>query len=75
MSPGWTEIKWWAWVDLNHLPRPCQRSVVRFYNGLQDRGTAKLPGSCTRQRIPWVGLWAGKSSWAYSGRRTPCGSL
>ncbi len=30
--------KWWAWVDLNHQPRPYQGSVVRFYNNLQDRG-------------------------------------
>jgi len=22
---------WWAWVDLNHRPRPYQGSVVRFY--------------------------------------------
>ena len=29
--------KWWAWVDLNHRPRPYQGSVVRFYNNLQDR--------------------------------------
>src|SRR6266850_6862283 len=28
---------WWAWVDLNHRPRPYQGSAVRFYN-LQDRG-------------------------------------
>ena len=25
---------WWAWVDLNHRPRPYQGSVVRFYNNL-----------------------------------------
>src|ERR1700685_1779004 len=24
MSPGWTESKWWAWVALNHRPRPYQ---------------------------------------------------
>ena len=29
---------WWAWVDLNHRPRPYQGSVVRFYKNLQDRG-------------------------------------
>ena len=29
---------WWAWVDLNHRPRPYQASVVRFYNNLQNRG-------------------------------------
>ena len=26
---------WWAWVDLNHRPRPYQDSVVRFYKNLQ----------------------------------------
>src|SRR5882724_12283358 len=29
---------WWAWVDLNHQPRPYQSSAIRFYNNLQDRG-------------------------------------
>ena len=32
------DFEWWAWLDLNHRPRPYQRSVVRFYNNLQDRG-------------------------------------
>ena len=26
---------WWAWVDLNHRPRPCQDSVVRSCKNLQ----------------------------------------
>src|SRR5215469_2146795 len=26
---------WWAWVDLNHRPRPYQGSVVRSYKNLQ----------------------------------------
>ena len=26
---------WWAWVDLNHRPRPYHGSVVRFYKNLQ----------------------------------------
>src|SRR5215467_12933923 len=30
--------EWWAWVDLNHRPRPYQTSTVRFHNNLQDRG-------------------------------------
>src|SRR5580658_5058173 len=35
--PGRTFIEWWAWVDLNHRPRPYQGSVVRFYNSLERR--------------------------------------
>ncbi|MGA2098658.1 MAG: hypothetical protein ABSH39_20375, partial [Candidatus Acidiferrum sp.] len=30
--------EWWAWVDLNHRPRPYQSSLIWFYNNLQDRG-------------------------------------
>ena len=33
----------WAWVDLNHRPRPYQGSVVRFYKNLQDRGDCRTP--------------------------------
>jgi len=33
---------WWAWVDLNHRPRPYQRSEVRSYNNLQDRTNCRL---------------------------------
>ena len=33
-----TGYLWWAWVDLNHRPRPYQSSVVRFYNNLQSLG-------------------------------------
>ena len=33
---------WWAWVDLNHRPRPYQDSVVRSYKDLQvPRGLPK----------------------------------
>ena len=33
---------WWAWVDLNHRPRPYQGSVVRSYKDLQvPRGLPK----------------------------------
>ena len=28
--------RWWAWVDLNHRPRPYQGNPVRFYNNLQE---------------------------------------
>jgi hypothetical protein len=34
---------WWAWVDLNHRPRPYKGSVVRFYNNMQDRGDCQTP--------------------------------
>ena len=33
---------WWAWMDLNHRPRPYQDSVVRSYKNLQvPRGLPK----------------------------------
>jgi hypothetical protein len=38
-----TDDLWWAWVDLNHRPRPYQGSVVRFYNNIQDRGDCQTP--------------------------------
>jgi len=34
--------------------------VIRFYNNLQQRGTAKLRASRTRLHELWVGLWVGK---------------
>jgi hypothetical protein len=37
-----TGDSWWAWVDLNHRPRPYQDSVVRSYKNLQvPRGLPK----------------------------------
>jgi len=30
MSPGRTFGEWWAWVDLNHQPRPYQLSKGRL---------------------------------------------
>ncbi len=30
MCPGRTEVEWWAWVDLNHRPRPYQGRDNRF---------------------------------------------
>jgi hypothetical protein len=27
---------WWAWVDLNHRPRPYRGTTVRSHNDLQD---------------------------------------
>ena len=59
--------KWWAWVDLNHGPRPYQGSVVRFYDNYKTAGTAKTRGSRTRHRNLWVGLWV-------TGRQTPSAS-
>jgi hypothetical protein len=38
-----TRDLWWAWVDLNHRPRPYQGNVVRFYNNIQDRGDCQTP--------------------------------
>jgi hypothetical protein len=51
--------KWWAWVDLNHRPRPYQGSVVRFYSNLQDRGDCQTTRkSCkTSQVVGWVVGW------------------
>ena len=35
---------WWAWVDLNHRPRPYQGNTVKFCNDLQEpRGLPKYP--------------------------------
>jgi len=47
--------KWWAWVDLNHQPRPYQGSVVRFYN-LQDRGDCQNTRKSYKasQSVGWV---------------------
>ena len=51
--------KWWAWVDLNHRPRPYQRSVVRFYNNLQDRGDCQTTRKSykTPHIVGWVVGW------------------
>src|SRR5271168_4510085 len=59
MSPGWTEIKWWAWVDLNHRPRPYRRSVVRIYSDLQDRGGCQTARKFykTAHSVGWVVGW------------------
>ena len=41
-SGVFTGDEWWAWVDLNHRPRPYQSSAIRFYNNLQEpRGLPK----------------------------------
>ena len=42
LSGVYTSGLWWAWVDLNHRPRPYQRSEVRSYNNLQDRTNCRL---------------------------------
>src|SRR5258708_28271175 len=51
--------KWWAWVDLNHRPRPYQGSVVRFYNNLQDRGDCQNTRKShkTSHFVGWVVGW------------------
>src|SRR5580704_751836 len=57
--PGRTFIEWWAWVDLNHRPRPYQGSVVRFYNNLQDRGDCQTTRKSykTSHIVGWVVGW------------------
>ncbi len=35
--------EWWAWVDLNHRPRPYQCGANRFFNNLQNRGDCQTP--------------------------------
>jgi hypothetical protein len=59
MCPGRTENKWWAWVDLNHRPRPYQSSTVRFYNDLQDRGDCQNTRKSyeTSHAVGWVVGW------------------
>jgi hypothetical protein len=50
---------WWAWVDLNHRPRPYQGRVVRFYNNIQDRGDCQTPRKSykTSHSVGWVVGW------------------
>jgi hypothetical protein len=52
-------FEWWAWVDLNHRPRPYQGSVVRFYNNLQDRGDCQTTRKShkTSHFVGWVVGW------------------
>jgi hypothetical protein len=59
MSPGRTHWNWWAWVDLNHRPRPYQPSVVRFYNNLQDRADCQTTRKSykTEALVGWVVGW------------------
>ena len=54
-----TPAEWWAWVDLNHRPRPYQSSVVRFYNNLQDRGDCQTTRKSykTPHIVGWVVGW------------------
>jgi hypothetical protein len=54
-----TEDLWWAWVDLNHRPRPYQGSAVRFYNNIQDRGDCQTPRKSykTSHFVGWVVGW------------------
>jgi len=52
-------VGWWAWVDLNHRPRPYQASVVRFYNNLQNRGDCQATRKSykTQVFVGWVVGW------------------
>ncbi len=57
MCPGRTlSDLWWAWVDLNHRPRPYQGNAVRSYKNLQARGGC--PSTCkshkTTQIVGWI---------------------
>ena len=64
---GWQNSKyphkywdlWWAWVDLNHRPRPYQGNAVRFYNNIQDRGDCQTPRKSykTSHFVGWVVGW------------------
>ena len=56
VSPGRTGKNWWAWVDLNHRPRPYQSSVIWFYNNLQHRGDCQNTRKSykTSQFVGWV---------------------
>src|SRR5258708_29465024 len=53
------DLNWWAWVDLNHRPRPYQSSVVRFYNNLQDRGDCQTTRKSykTSYVVGWIVGW------------------
>ena len=53
------EKNWWAWVDLNHRPRPYQSSVIWFYNNLQDRGDCQNTRKSykTSHFVGWVVGW------------------
>jgi hypothetical protein len=51
--------KWWAWVDLNHRPRPYQSSTIRFYNNLQNRGDCQNTRKSykTSYVVGWIVGW------------------
>src|ERR1700681_321440 len=65
MSPGRTRFKWWAWVDLNHRPRPYQgllccymHSIVFIYGSSSRKGDSLLAYSAGRifhMRLVFVG--------------------
>jgi hypothetical protein len=65
---GATRFEWWAWVDLNHRPRPYQSSTVRSYNNLQDRGDCQNTRKSynTSQFVGWIVGWK-KSMNSWSG--------
>jgi len=50
---------WWAWVDLNHRPRPYQGNAVRFYNNIQDRRDCQTPRKSytTSHFVGWIVGW------------------
>src|SRR6266853_3104057 len=52
--------KWWAWVDLNHRPRPYQGSTTRFYNNLQDRGDCQNTRKSYKASyvVGWIVGWS-----------------
>ena len=59
-SGTWVTLgEWWAWVDLNHRPRPYQCSVIWFYNNLQDRGDCQNTRKShkTSHVVGWVVGW------------------
>ena len=52
-------IDWWAWVDLNHRPRPYQSGLIWFYNNLQDRGDCQNTRKSykTSYVVGWIVGW------------------
>jgi hypothetical protein len=61
---------WWAWVDLNHRPRPYQGRVVRFYKNIQDRGDCQTPRKSykTPHSVGWIVGWKKASIVLLSGQ-------
>jgi hypothetical protein len=56
MYPGRTEVERWAWVDLNHRPRPYQLLSNRIaYKDVVKRAVTPLRCVFTAARIGMIG--------------------